>query len=190
MTTLTFAILLLGLRVLSGVQNGLGYAESRLGDSVQSLRLARWAVTLISVSSLLAFPWSTGFYVLPLLACLSLVGVSLSFDLKNHPILYAFCDIHLFESIWAGCVWLWGLIATWPFALDYIFVTGLITPMGMVLFKGAINIGDGSPFFDLSENKYWLLRGYKIPRLVTNGETRWRIASACLFVLALYLIFR
>ena len=177
MQTVIF-LTLVAQRALSGVQNGLGYAGSRHRYAA-SLALAVFSFLGILAAIIANLPaWQKGAAILAFAA--SQIGIGMvenAFaarqDGESLPKWRS--DIHLWENfITAG--FLFGAVLA---GVNILLVVLSVYP-GLILHKGAVNIGSGLRFFDArtddaSGKTYSLpFLGINVPRL----STRWRVALA------------
>lgn len=171
-------IALIAQRALSGAQNGLGYANSRYRYAT-GVALAAFAFAGIFAAIVSPLPaWQKGVAMLAFAA--SQVGVGMvenAFaarqDGETLPKWRA--DIHLWENFITAGFLLGAVLA----GVNILLAVSSVYP-GLILHKGAVNIGSGLRFFDsrtddASGKTYSLpFLGIKVPRL----STRWRVALA------------
>lgn len=187
MQTVIF-LTLVAQRALSGVQNGLGYAGSRHRYAA-SLALAVFSFLGILAAIIANLPaWQKGAAILAFAA--SQIGIGM---VEN-----AFAARQDGESLpkWRSDIHLWENFVTAGFLLgavlagvNILLAAASVYP-GLILHKGAVNLGSGLPFFDsrtddASGKTYSIpFLGIKVPRL----STRWRVAIALASILGAILV--
>lgn len=137
---LTFLYLFI-YRTLSGVQNGFGYARHSGGVAFSSILLiagALWPLWLLPGQPL---PWRIAAYVLAAVSVVSTLGVWDNFTgvLKHRMP----DDIHFWELLLTG-----GITLCWIVLGGNLYLVAAHIYPALLLHKGAVNIGGGSPFWD------------------------------------------
>lgn len=160
-------------RVLSGVQNGLGYAKLTVGLCALGLILclAPWAVENSH--------WL--FFVFYVVNIITVSMKSISFDMDFAKSLRKYKDIHLWENLVTGGFFVWMMIS----GHNILMLCCSVYP-ALIFHKGAINLGSGLKFFanatdDATGKTYGIpILGIKVPR----SGAKFRLIAAGLSLLA------
>lgn len=171
-------------RVLSGAQNGFGYAKNKTGRMGIGLAMA-----LIIIASTYAALWvfnanewrTTLSVVFLIVSAIGVVGVEDGFN-DQWRILPK--DIHLWELFATG-----GVSLAWvALGGNWIAMAASVYP-ALIIHKGLINLGSGKSWWyhgtDDRTGKYFTIPIFniKIPRLSTNGRVIIAVGSIALIVL-------